>query len=96
MAEDGITEKVQRRGSSQLAVVMGDKAKPRGRVQHVDWVSEIIATRALYTSSASHTHMCRYHHKGTDTCPVKWVLAQREGSNYGSHKYTNKVLLKGP
>lgn len=48
---------VQLCATSQLALVMGDKAKPRDRVQHEGRVSEIIVTREPYTSSASHTHI---------------------------------------
>ncbi len=75
---------VQLCATSQLALVMGDKAKPGDRVQHEGRVSEIIVTREPYTSSGSHTHahIYRYQYKGPAAGPVKWVSSQREGPNY--------------
>lgn len=65
--------------TSQLALVIGDKAKPGDHVQHEGRVSEIIVTREPYTSSASHTHKYRYY-KGPATAPVKWVSLQKGGT----------------
>lgn len=65
---------------SQLALVMGDKAKPGDHVQHEGWVSEITVTYEPYTSSASHTHIYGYQYKGPAIGPVRWVSLQKEGS----------------
>lgn len=65
---------------SQLALVMGEKAKPEDHVQHEGRVSEIIVTHEPYTSSASHTHIYKYQYKGPTTGPVKWVSLPRGGA----------------
>lgn len=93
--EEKALNDVQLCATSQLALVMGDKAKPGDRVQHEGRVSEIIVTRE-HTHHLLDTHTYRYQYKGPATGPVKWVNSQREGPNYFCHKYTHKVPFKSP